>query len=331
MKPFTYQRAPASGDAVALPAGGMFLAGGTTVVDLLRLEVLQPTALVDLAPMGQLATIAETPGGGLLIGARATNAATAYHPVVAQKFGVLAEAILAGASPQIRNMATAGGNLLQRTRCPYYRDVAVAQCNKRAPGSGCAAIGGVARTHAIFGTSDRCIAAHPSDMCVALLALDAVVHVRGAGGTGATRQVPIAEFHTLPGEHPEIESVLAHGELVTGIEIPPESARLRARYVKVRDRAAFEFALASAAAAIELHGKTIARARVALGGVGTKPWRADAVEALLVGQPNAPATFAKAAQALAETGARLAPDNRFKLDLARRAIARALALAGGVA
>ncbi|HVV83578.1 MAG TPA: xanthine dehydrogenase family protein subunit M [Kofleriaceae bacterium] len=324
MRPFTYVRADDEQAALTAGAGAgaAFLGGGTTLVDLMRLDVMQPSALVDVGRLPR-ATI-EAAGQGVRIGAMARNSDVANHPLVAERYPVLAEAILAGASPQVRNMATVGGNLLQRTRCPYFRDVGTA-CNKRQPGSGCAALDGYTRSHAILGTSDHCIATHPSDMCVALVALDAVVHVRGPRGE---RAIPIGDFHTLPGDHPEVESVLAHGELVTDVELPASPFAARSRYVKLRDRAAFAFALASAAAALELKAGLIASARLALGGVATRPWRARSAEDALVGQPPTPATFARAAEA-ALAGATPRRDNKFKVELAKRAIVRALTDAAG--
>jgi xanthine dehydrogenase YagS FAD-binding subunit len=324
VRPFSYVRPD---DAAAAHEAGRaddarFLAGGTTLVDLMRLEVMRPAVLVDVGRL-PLAAI-EPHEGGLRIGAMARNSDVAHDPRVAEGYPVLAEALLAGASAQVRNMATVGGNLLQRTRCPYFRDVATA-CNKRAPGAGCAALEGYTRSHAILGGSDRCIATHPSDMCVALVALDAVVHARRGD---RERAIAITELHTLPGEHPEVEHVLEPGELITHVVLPRSGFARRSRYVKVRDRAAFAFALASAAVALELEGDTIRAARVALGGVATRPWRAAEAEAALVGQPATAATFAKAAGA-ALAGAQPRKGNAFKVELAKRTIVRALEQAGG--
>jgi xanthine dehydrogenase YagS FAD-binding subunit len=322
MHPFTYERA--KDEQAATTAGAAtsasFLAGGTTLVDLMRLEVMRPETLVDLGGLVALSKIEQSADGSVKIGALVTNAALAYHAAILRGFPALSEAILAGASPQIRNVATTGGNLLQRTRCPYFRDPQVTSCNKRAPGSGCAAIGGVTRSHAVLGISEKCIATHPSDMAVAMVALDAVVHIRGAKGT---RTIPIADLHELPGQHPEIETVLAPGELITHVELPATPFAKTSRYVKVRDRASYAFALASAAVAVQLEGGTIRAVRIALGGVGTKPWRAKDSEEMLVGKKGDRAAFsAAAAKALA--GAKTQDGNRFKVELAQRTIVRAL-------
>jgi xanthine dehydrogenase YagS FAD-binding subunit len=325
VKPFSYVR-PADASAAIAAAGASganFLAGGTTLIDLMRLEVMRPTALVDLGPL-PLAAI-ERHGGGIRIGAMARNSDVATHALVVERYPLLAQAIVAGASQQVRNMATVGGNLLQRTRCPYFRDLAV-PCNKRAPGAGCSALEGYTRSHAILGTSASCIATHASDMCVALAALDAVVHTRSGGHT---RAIPIGELHTLPGEHPEVETVLEQGELITHVELPASPFAAHARYVKVRDRAAFAFALASAAVGLDVADGRIRAARVALGGVATKPWRSIEAERALVGQPPIRATFERAAEAaLVDPEPRR--DNAFKVVLAKRTIVRALELAWGV-
>jgi xanthine dehydrogenase YagS FAD-binding subunit len=326
MMPFSYLRATEMQRATvaAREPDTAYIAGGTTLIDLMRIDVMRPQHVIDVTglPLGQIETL---PGGGLKIGALVSNAELAEHPAIAAHFPALAEAILAGASPQVRNMATTAGNLLQRTRCPYFRDTAAA-CNKREPGSGCAAIDGYTRSHAILGTSDRCIATHPSDMCVALAALDAIVHIEGE--TGA-RAVPFTDFHRLPGEHPEIESVLAPGELVTHVELPARAFSDRSRYVKVRDRASFAFALASAAVALDLRGRKIQEARIALGGVATKPWRATAAEQALAGRSPSLDVF-RAAAAAALHDARPRTHNAFKIELAKRTIVRALMRAGGL-
>jgi len=323
MQPFQYIRAEDEARAIAAGAtrNAQFIAGGTNVVDLLRLEFMRPYTVVDIT--GLPLDFVRAEGKGLAIGALARNSDVAYHPLVVQRFPVLAEALLAGASPQLRNMATIGGNLLQRTRCAYFRD-GVSPCNKRAPGSGCSAREGFTRMHALLGTSPHCIAAYPSDMACALVALDAIVHTHGPKGT---RALPVTELHTLPGDHPEIETVLAPGELITHIELPPTAFAARSRYVKVRDRASFAFALASAAVALELRDGTIRDARIALGGVTTKPWRAREAEKLLVGHAPGTAVFRDAADA-ALVGAQPTADNAFKVELAKRTLVRALQRAG---
>lgn len=324
MQPFSYLR-PAD-EAHALGAArdidAAYIAGGTTLVDLMRLEVMRPGKIVDIN--GLPLTKIETGASSIVLGALASNTDVAYHPDVVAKLPALADALRSGASGQIRNMASVSGNLLQRTRCAYFRDN-VSPCNKRAPGSGCAALEGFTRMHAVVGTSRDCIAAHPSDMCVALAALDAVVHLKSRAGE---RTVKLVEFHTLPDDHPDVESVLQPGELVTSIEIPTTPVAAKSRYVKVRDRASYAFALASAAVALDVQSGTIKDARVALGGVGTKPWREPAVETALVGKPATAETFADAAKlALAKADPR--PDNAFKVLLAQRVIARALSLVAG--
>jgi xanthine dehydrogenase YagS FAD-binding subunit len=326
MRLIQFQRA--SGIDDALRAGSApdtaFLAGGTSLVDLMKLEVLHPARVVDV---GRLAlTRIDSEGGGLRIGALATNTDVAQNGEVKKKLPALSEALLSGASPQLRNAATVGGNLLQRTRCAYYRDLATA-CNKREPGAGCDALQGWTRMHAVLGTSDRCIAAHPSDMCVALAALDATVRVRGAAGE---RDIPFAELHLLPGEHPEREFALAPGELIISVFVPATPQAARSRYLKVRDRASYAFALASCAAALHVEGGTIRAAGLALGGVGTKPWRVPEAEAALVGKAPSAQAFARAAE-IALRGARTRPDNAFKVELARRTAVRALRRAAGAA
>jgi len=312
---------------VAARADAAFVAGGTTLVDLLKLEVETPALLVDIRGVGHDA-IADLPGGGLRIGALATNSAVAADARVRARYPVLAEALLAGASPQIRNMATVGGNLMQRTRCPYFRDLA-SDCNKRVPGSGCAALGGRTRTHAVLGTSERCIATHPGDMAVALVALGATV--RAAGPDGTERAIAAEDLHVAYGADPARESVLERGELIVAVELPAVGWLARSRYVKARDRASYEFALAAAAVALDLDedGGVVRAARVALGGVATKPWRAPEAEAALAGAPAERASW-EAAAAAALAGARARPDNEFKVELARRTLVRALAAAAAL-
>jgi xanthine dehydrogenase YagS FAD-binding subunit len=285
---------------------------------------MAPAAVVDVNGL-PLAAI-EPEGEGLRLGALARNSDVAYHPLVTARYPALSQALLAGASPQIRNMASVGGNLLQRTRCPYFRDPA-SPCNKREPGSGCPAWDGYNRSNAVLGGSERCIATHPSDMCVALVALDAVVHARGPRGA---RAIPVADLHVLPAPRPEVETVLEPGELITHVTLPATPFAARSTYEKIRDRASFAFALASAAVALELRGGVVRAARVALGGVATKPWRSPAAEAVLVGQAPSTALFRKAAEA-ALAGAAPRPHNAFKVELAKRTLVRALERVGGAA
>jgi xanthine dehydrogenase YagS FAD-binding subunit len=319
MQPFVYVRADSLDHAVAAGRQGdaRFIAGGTNLVDLMRLEVMRPRAVVDIT--GLALSAIEDVNGAVRIGALATNTDVAYHPLISARFPALSEALLSGASPQLRNMATVGGNLLQRTRCPYFRD-GTSPCNKRAPGSGCSALDGYTRPHAVLGTSNKCIATHPSDMAVALVALDAVVHTQGPSGN---RAIPIADFHTLPADHPEIESVLLPGELVTHVELPATPFAARSRYTKVRNRASFSFALASAAVALDLQGGKVRDARLALGGVATKPWRAVDAERWLIGKAATLDSFKRTA-AIALEGATPREDNAFKVELERRTIVRAL-------
>lgn len=329
MNPFAYARASRPEEAAAAVAadrGAKFLAGGTTLVDLLKLGVETPSALVDVNPL-PLGRIESLPGGGLLVGTNVKNSDLANDPNVRRRYPVLSEALLAGASPQIRNMASVGGNLMQRTRCFYFRDTAYA-CNKRRPGSGCAALDGYNRIHAVLGTSERCIATHPGDMPVALVALGAVVHTRRP--QGGERAIPIDQFFVAYGVDPAKESVLEHGELITGVELPPDPWLARSCYLKVRDRASYEFALASAAVALDLAGNgTIRAARVALGGVATKPWRSPEAERVLVGRKAGDAAFRAAGEA-ALAGARPQRHNGFKVELAKRTVARALATAAAL-
>jgi xanthine dehydrogenase YagS FAD-binding subunit len=330
MHPFTLER-PRDLSAVLASraqagrndAPAEYIAGGTDMVQLLQEYVRRPERLVSLA--GLLDNRIEAGPQGLRLGAAATMAEVAAHPVVIQQFPVISEALLNSASPQVRNQATMGGNLLQRTRCPYFRDVGYSACNKRSPGSGCAAIGGENRWHAVLGTSDSCIAANASDLAVALVALDAAVEVRAAAGQ---RSVPLIDFHRLPGATPHIETVLEPGDVITAITVPASPAARRSHYLKVRDRASFEFAVVSAAVALDMDGARIRQARVALGGVGTKPWRVLRVEAALAGATLDPAALRRAA-ALAAQGAQGRGHNDFKIELMQRAIVRAVETAGG--
>jgi xanthine dehydrogenase YagS FAD-binding subunit len=321
MTPFTYARAADAADAIRLGGGpgAKYLGGGTNLVDLMRETLERPHALVDVT--GLSSAIEEREDGGLLIGAAARNTAVAEHRAVRTRYPMLARAIVAGASAQIRNMATVGGNLLQRTRCTYFYDDDGSRCNKRSPGQGCDAIEGFNRIHAILGASPACVATHPSDMCVALAALGAAVRLRGAGGE---RALPLTDLHRLPEEHPEIETVLEPGELITAVELPALPFAARSTYRKVRDRASYAFALVSVATALEVDGGgTVKEARLALGGVAPKPWRAWKAEAALKGRPATAESFRAAAEAeLAD--ARPLAHNGFKIELARRTIAAVL-------
>src|SRR5881227_619923 len=297
-----------------------FIGGGTTLIDLMKLNVEQPQTLIDINRL-PLDKIEALPDGGLTIGAVARNSDLAFHPLVRKNYAVLSEAILSGASAQLRNMATTAGNLLQRTRCMYFRDTAM-PCNKREPGSGCAAITGVNRSLAILGTSEHCIATNPSDMNVALAALEATIHIRG---TKDEHSIPISDFHLLPGDTPQHETALEPGDLVIHVTLPPPAPGSRSLYLKLRDRASYEFALASAAVVITVADGKIARARVALGGVGTKPWRSPEAEAQLTGQPATEGAFRKASDA-ALRDAKPQSQNGFKVELAKRCLVHALKL-----
>ena len=298
-----------------------FLGGGTTLIDLMKLNVETPARLVDInrLPLGK---IEETRDGGLQIGATVRNSDLAYHEQVQRDYSVLSQAILQGASAQIRNMATTAGNLLQRTRCVYFRDTAMA-CNKREPGSGCPAITGHNRTLAILGASEHCIATNPSDMCVALAALEASVHIQGPKGS---REVAFGDFHLLPGDTPHRETVLEPGDLITHVMLPPPIAGSKQVYLKLRDRASYEFALASAAVVLTIVSGKITRARIALGGVGTKPWRSPEAEAALTGNPANEGTFRQAADA-ALRHAKPQTENKFKIELAKRCVMHSLRMA----
>ena len=322
MKPFGYERAADPVGAVATVtgnAGAMFLGGGTNLVDHLRLEVARPDLLVDISRL-PLDAIDQRPGGKMRIGANVRNSDLAAHPLIRSGYPALSQAVLAGASGQLRNMATTGGNLGQRTRCVYFNDVTT-PCNKREPGSGCSAIGGYTRYHAILGASEHCVATHPSDMAVALAALGASVVILGPDGE---RTVPATDFHRLPGSEPERDNVLEHGELIVAVELPAATPlTMRSAYRKVRDRASYAFALASAAVALDLDGDRIRQARVALGGVGTKPWRSAEAERALVGQPATESVFRTAAERTM-SGAVAHRENGFKIELAKRTMVRAL-------
>jgi xanthine dehydrogenase YagS FAD-binding subunit len=324
MNPFTFERLSHPADAanaVAARPGAMFLAGGTTLVDLMKVDVLQPDTVVDVRHLG-LSNI-DVSDHAITIGAAVTNSQLAWHPVVRDRFPVLSEAILSGATTQIRNMATVAGNMLQRTRCSYFRDVH-ASCNRRQPGAGCDALDGFNRGHAVLGVSDHCIATHPSDMCVAMAVLDADVHT--VRPDGIMRSIPFLDFHVAPGDTPHIEAVLAHGELITHVVIPNLAAAWRSHYLKVRDRASYEFALASAAVVLDLDGDAIRAARLGLGGVATKPWRAVEAEHFLTGRKSTDEAFRDAAE-IALAGAVAREHNRFKIELAKRTIVRAFATA----
>ena len=324
MRRFEYVRAETVDQAVAALAGAAdarAIAGGTNLVDLMKYDVATPSRVVDINRL-PLKDIVELESGALRIGALVTNSALAWDARVEARWPLLASAILAGASPQLRNAATTGGNLLQRTRCVYFYDRDT-PCNKREPGSGCPAIAGVNRQHAILGTSESCIAVHPSDMCVALAALDATVHVVGPDGA---RVILFADFHRLPGDTPHVDNTMRHGELIVAVELPAADFGPHHTYLKLRDRLSYAFALVSVAAALRLEGGRIVEARMALGGVAHKPWRDRATEAALVGAPPDAITFRSFADALLAP-ARGRGHNDFKTALARRAIVRALAQA----
>ena len=301
-----------------------FIAGGTNMLDLMKLNIETPKQLVDINKLS-LYKIDILTNGGVRIGALVKNSDLSYDPYIIKNFPVLSEALLSGASPQLRNMASVGGNLMQRTRCPYFYNTDFA-CNKRLPGSGCAAISGYNRMNAVLGTSDKCIATHPSDMCVAMAALEAIIHVQGTKGI---RTIPFADFHLLPGQTPNIEHNLKPDELITHIEIPPLAFAARSHYLKVRDRASYEFALTSAAVALDIQNGTIKNARVALGGVGTKPWRSIEAEKTLIGAPANKQTYRAAAEATL-AAARPNNDNAFKVELAKRTLVRALTTVEGL-
>lgn len=326
MRPFKYSRAGDTNAAVQMLTANpnaQFLAGGTNILDLMKEDVERPNELIDITRLTTTQVEAIASGvnrGGVLIGGLGKNTDTANHPLIRQNFPLLTQAILAGASAQIRNMATNGGNLNQRTRCPYFYEISM-PCNKREPGTGCSALEGINRMHAIFGWSDKCIAVHPSDMCIALAALDAVVNVQGANGQA--RSIPFTDYHRLPGDTPQKDNNLNPGELITSIEIPKNNFADKSYYLKVRDRASYAFALVSVAAALETNGNTIKQVRIAMGGVSHKPWRAMAAEKFLVGKTATEANFKQAAENEMQT-AKPFEHNKFKVELGARAIVRAL-------
>lgn len=325
MRPFNYSRATNSSDAMAQSTGDVstkFIAGGTLLIDLMKLDVARPDRLIDINKL-PLAEV-KPAGNGVFIGAMVRNSDLANHPIIRRKYPILSQAILSGASAQLRNAASTGGNIMQQTRCPYFREPSM-PCNKRELGSGCPAINGFSRMHAILGGSDQCIAVHPSDMCVALAVLDAVIHVSSERGE---RQIPFEQFHLLPGNTPHLETVLTPGELITGVELPDSDLASHSYYLKVRDRNSFSFALVSVAACLKLDGQIIREAHLALGGVATKPWRLPASERALVGRSVSQETFANAAE-IGLKDAKPSKHNRFKVELAKRSITRALWIAAG--
>ena len=330
MKTFEFIRPADAGAAITTAAQAKtaqqgaevrYIAGGTTLIDLMKLNVETPGRLLDInrLPLDKIETTAD---GGLKIGATVRNSDLAHHATVRRDYAVLSQAILAGASTQLRNMATTAGNLLQRTRCAYFRDTAM-PCNKREPGTGCPAIAGSNRTLAVLGTSEHCIATNPSDMCIAMAALEATIHVQGPKGA---RAIPFGEFHLLPGNMPHRETVLEPGDLITHVTLPAPIKGSKQLYLKLRDRASYEFALASAAVVISITGQNVTRARIALGGVGTKPWRSQEAEAVLTSQPANGANFRRAAEA-ALRDAKPQSENGFKVELAKRCLTHALQMA----
>ncbi len=324
MNPFKYTSVKDSKNAMAasITAGSKFIAGGTNIIDLMKLNIETPKQLIDINDLG-FNKIETLPNGNITIGALVKNSDLAYDKAIMERYPVLSEALLSGASAQLRNAASTGGNLMQRTRCPYFYDTAFA-CNKRVPGSGCSAIPGYNRDNAILGTSDKCIATHPSDMCVAMAALGAIIHVQGPKGN---RTITFADFHLLPGQTPHLEHNLKTGELITSVEIPALSFSSKSHYLKARDRASYQFALASAAVILDIKNGIIENARIALGGVGTKPWRSFAAEKTLIGK-SAGATSYKAASDAALSEAKAYKDNGFKIELAKRTLVQALTKVG---
>jgi xanthine dehydrogenase YagS FAD-binding subunit len=324
MKTFSYHRATTVDDAVrgvAARPGAMFLAGGTTLVDLMKGEVVTPETVVGIGHL-QMSDI-EVTDPSVIVGANVSNSQLAWHPVVRARWPVLSQAILSGATTQLRNMATVAGNILQRTRCSYFRDIH-GSCNKRQPGTGCAALDGFNRGHAVLGVSEHCIATHPSDMCVAMVVLDAEVHTMRPDGS--VRAIPFAEVHRAPGDSPNVEVALEHGELITHIVLPYPPRGQRSHYLKVRDRASYEFALASAAVVLDLDGETIRAARLGVGGIATRRWRCVEAERTLAGRRANDETFRAAAE-VALAGAVSREHNHFKIELAKRTIVRAFATA----
>ncbi len=325
MYPFRYIKTTevsAALNASATASHAVYIAGGTSLIDIMKLDVVTPQLLVDITalPLGNIEILADK----VRIGALVSNSQLAYHPFMSEQYPLVKEAILSGASAQLRNMATVGGNLLQRMRCSYFRDTATA-CNKREAASGCSALHGYNRAHAILGTSPLCIAVHPSDMCVALAALDAQVQIQNLNGS---RSIPLTELYRLPGDHPEQETLLEQGELITSIELPPSTFAAHSKYLKVRDRTSYAFALVSVAAALDIQDGIICDARIALGGVAPKPWRVYEAEQRLIGNPAQTSSYQKVA-ALATKEAQPQRYNAFKIELTQRAIVRALELAGG--
>jgi xanthine dehydrogenase YagS FAD-binding subunit len=326
VKTFAFQHATDVHSAVATVAatGGKFYAGGTNLLDLMKGGVEAPPMLVDVGRLG-LRDISATPTGGVLIGASVSNSAIANHPLIRTQYPVLSQAILSGATTQLRNMATAAGNLMQRTRCPYFMDTAFTSCNKRIPGSGCAAMDSFNREHAVFGASETCVAVHPSDMAVALAILDATIHLHGLDGP---RTVPVGDFFRLPGDTPHLDNILAPTDLIVGIELPPSGFARHSWYLKVRDRHSYAFALVSVAVGLEIRDGVIQDAAIALGGVAARPWRVPAAEAGLIGNPPGQEAFRQAGRT-AMTGAVPLSQNGFKIDLGRHSVLRALTNASG--
>jgi xanthine dehydrogenase YagS FAD-binding subunit len=326
MQPFKFFKAKDSLSAIntaAKTSSSKFIAGGTNVIDLMKLNVENPAQLIDINSLDLYKV--QNNNGSIAIGSLVKNTSLAYHPLIVKSYPLLSQAILSGASAQLRNMASTGGNIMQRTRCYYFYDTAF-PCNKREPGSGCSALTGYNRIHAILGTSDKCIATHPSDMSVAMIALDAVIQVQGPNGK---RSIPFAEFHLLPGQTPHIEHNLKPGELIISVEIPSIPFARRSLYLKARDRASYEFALASAAVALDIENGVIKSSRIALGGVGTKPWRALEAEQILVGAKAGEEAYRAAADA-ALKNAQAYQYNKFKIELAKRTLVRALTTTGGL-